>query len=45
MTKEEKVLVLKLAIVVEMKLERVKEDYITEEIKDLISELKAIANK
>lgn len=45
MTKREKQLVLQLAISIEFLLERVESNYITENIQELIKELKAIANK
>ncbi len=45
MTKQEKQLVLQLAIAVEFLLEKVESNYITENIQELIKELKAIANK
>lgn len=45
MTKEEKVLVLKLAISVEYLLEKVESSYLTEDIQDYLNELRAIAKK
>ena len=45
MTKREKQLVLQLAISIEFLLERIESNYITENIQELIEELKAIANK
>lgn len=45
MTKQEKSLVLKLAVATEFLLERVESNYITENIQELIEELKAIAEK